>query len=371
MLLDPSPYPSINDRAYALVDAIADLFEVSDITLDYPEPGFIRLRGDLLCDLNAQFDTLRARFEHHAFTPLIRDESGDTVLIAIPKLFRPKRTRPFINLALFIATIFTTLWVGSAYETGAFGADSLPAFISQLWQGWPFSLSILVILGAHELGHYFAARYHKVNVTLPYFIPVPTILGTLGAFIAIREPIKNKRALFDIGASGPLAGLVFALPILAFGLATSELGPSNPQFAEGNSLLYAAMKVLVLGQFYPANGVDVYLNQVAWAGWCGLLVTGINLMPIGQLDGGHSAYVLFGKRSKLFFWPVIVGMIVISLVFRTTIWVLWTALLFFFGRMHAEPLDSVTDPGWPRRALALFLLILFVLTFVPVPLPTG
>ena len=308
-----SPRSALIDQAYFLADNIVDLFLVRDITIDVPEKEYVRFRGTLLCDLNTQFDTLRQRFEHYGYTPMIREEDGQTVLIGMPHIFRPKPTRPWLNLLLFIATIFTTLLVGSLL----FSAETLPEpsfstsgfteFLQILWRGWPFSLSILTILGAHELGHYFAARYHKVNVSLPYFIPVPTIIGTMGAFIAIREPIKNRRALFDIGASGPLAGLVFAIPILAIGLATSDFTVYNPQFAEGNSILYALMKVIVLGQYYPSNGVDVQLNQMAYAGWCGLLVTGINLMPVGQLDGGHSAFVLFGKKAKWLYWPVILA----------------------------------------------------------------
>jgi membrane-associated protease RseP (regulator of RpoE activity) len=375
MVADQPPQTSLIDQTYQLADYIADLFLVSDITIDVPKKEHVRFRGTLLCDLTTQFDTLRQRFERYGYTPMIREEDGQTVLIGMPHIFRPKPTRPLINLLLFIATIFTTLLVGSLL----FSAETLPAslfttsgftrFLQILWRGWPFSLSILTILGAHELGHYFAARYHKVNVSLPYFIPVPTIIGTMGAFIAIREPIKNRRALFDIGASGPLAGLVFAIPILAIGLATSDFTVYNPQFAEGNSILYALMKVIVLGQYYPSNGVDVQLNQMAYAGWCGLLVTGINLMPVGQLDGGHSAFVLFGKKAKWLYWPVILSLIVISLIFQTTIWIVWTILLFFVGRVRAEPLDDVSGAGPARRVLAVVMLVLFFMTFVPVPFP--
>src|SRR5690606_10828231 len=139
----------------------------------------------------------------------------------------------------------------------------------QIWRGWPFAASILLILGAHELGHYFAARRHNVPVTLPYFIPMPlSLFGTLGAFIRLQGPVNNRRALFDVGAAGPLAGLVFALPILFFGLATSDVGPISPGgLFEGNSVLYSALKYLVFGRLLPGGGEDVYLNQVAWAGW--------------------------------------------------------------------------------------------------------
>ena len=232
-------------------------------------------------------------------------------------------------------------------------------------------VSLMAILGAHELGHYFAARHHGVPVSLPYFIPFPIPpIGTMGAFIRLKAPVKNKRALFDVGAAGPLAGLLFAVPILFIGLAMSpvEALPAGGYTLEGNSIFYALAKLAVKGQFLPNGSEDVLLSQVAWAGWVGLLVTGLNLIPGGQLDGGHIAYVLFGKRAKLFFWPVIIGLVALVILTGTFMWGLWAALLFFLGRAHAEPLDDVTPVDNRRRWLAAFTLILFVFVFVPIPL---
>ena len=230
----------------------------------------------------------------------------------------------------------------------------------------------MLILGAHELGHYFAARYHKVPVTLPYFIPMPTsysLIGTLGAFIRLKAPVKNRRALLDVGAAGPLAGMVFALPILWYGLATSPVGPlpAGGYMLEGNSILYALSKIVIFGRFLPANGIDVSLNQFAWAGWVGLLVTGLNLIPVGQLDGGHVSYVLFGKKARQFFWPVVLGLALLVIVTGTFMWVVWILLLTVFGRVHAEPLDDVTPLDSRRRWIAIFTLVLFVLVFMPIP----
>jgi membrane-associated protease RseP (regulator of RpoE activity) len=226
-------------------------------------------------------------------------------------------------------------------------------------------------LGAHELGHYFAARHHNVPVTLPYFIPFPLPpIGTMGAFIQLKSPVKNRRALFDVGAAGPLAGLVFAIPILIYGLWISPIEPlpNATYMLEGNSVLYALAKVLVFGQFYPTATQDVFLSSFAWAGWVGLLVTGLNLLPVGQLDGGHVSYVLFGGRARAFFWPVIIGLIVLTFLTGTTTWLIWVGLLFVFGRRHAEPLDGVTELDPKRKALAIFTLLLFFLVFVPIPL---
>jgi membrane-associated protease RseP (regulator of RpoE activity) len=345
----------------ALRRELGELFMLDDVTVDWPQPGHIRFRGRFLCDLAGCYDELRHRFERHGFTPLIRQEEGEVAVLALPTVYDPPPSRWIINLILFVATIISTLFAGAINDPGFTG--------TQFWLGWPFSLSMLLILGAHELGHYFAARYHKVPVTLPYFIPFPSIIGTMGAFIRLKAPIKNRRALLDIGAAGPLAGLVFAIPILLLGLLTSPVQPSvGGYLQEGNSILYGLAKLLVYGRWLPADGLDVHLNQVAWAGWVGLLVTGLNLIPVGQLDGGHVSYVLFGKRARRFFWPAIIGLVIIALLLQVATWWLWVALLFFFGRSHAEPLDDVTRLDPRRRLIAIFTLLLFFLVFVPIPI---
>lgn len=364
------PPPGIPLESVEMLRAqLADLFTVYDTALDQPHPGFVRFRGVFLQEPQRCFDELRARFERFGFTPTIRAENGRVVLTAMPAVFTAEKQRWFVNLLLFIATIFSTLLTGASY--GATG----PEF--NLLNGWPFSLSILLILGAHELGHYFAARYHKVPVTLPFFIPLPflSLFGTLGAFIQLKAPVKNRRALFDVGAAGPLAGLAVALPILIYGLATSPVEPIGPLppgavlTLEGNSILYASLKVAIFGQMLPSpTGLDVHLNQVAWAGWVGLLVTGLNLLPVGQLDGGHVTYVLFGKKAKRLFWPTLLALGGLVIFTGATMWLLWIFLLYFVGRYHAEPLDDITPLDGKRRALAIATLIIFVLVFVPMPL---
>ena len=346
---------------------IADLFQVFDTTLDDPEPGHVRFRGQFLQDPELCFDELRQRFERHRFTPMITEQNDRPVLIAFPAIFRPRESNPTINILLLLATILSTLFVGASYVATS------PDEMFMIWRGWPFSLSIMLILGAHELGHYFAARYHKVPVSLPYFIPLPMpgSIGTLGAFIQLKAPVKNKPALLDVGAAGPWAGIIFAIPILFFGLATSQVLPlpsDGIYMLEGNSLLYSLMKIIVFGRFLPADGLDVQLNQVAWAGWVGLLVTSLNLIPIGQLDGGHVAYVLFGKRAKHLFWPVIIILGALVVITGTLTWILWITLLLLFGRRYAVPLDDVTELDPRRKVFAILTLLLFFLVFIPMPL---
>lgn len=356
------------DKVEALRKNIAHLFAVSDTTLDHPQPGYARFRGRFLCDSATCFDELRLQFEKYGFTPLLRQEEERIALIAMPIVFDPPASNWLINLLLFLATVLSTLYIGAAYE-----GVPLDGGWQILLHGWPYSLSILLILGAHELGHYFAARYHREPVTLPYFIPVPTIIGTMGAFIRLKAPVKNRRALLDIGAAGPLAGMAFALPILFYGLATSPVGPISLEpgqqvIMEGNSILYILAKLAVFGRFLPSNGIDVQLNAIAWAGWVGLLVTGLNLIPLGQLDGGHIAYVLFGKKARQLFWPIIVGLLALVVWTNTLMWGVWIVLLYFLGRSHAQPLDDVTPLDSKRRLIAIFTLCLFVLVFTPIPL---
>ena len=376
---------TISQRPVDLADVEAlraqlnQFFFVDDTTLDWPEPGHVRFRGRFHTDPAGSFEHVYDRFTALGFTPMLRAEaeSSPQTLIAMPGVVEDTPSNWRLNLLLFLLTILSTLYVGATSEPGfvnpAPGTDfvlALAQILSQLWMGWPFSLGIMLILGAHELGHYFAARYHRVPVTLPYFIPIPTIFGTMGAFIRLKGPVRNRRSLFDVGVSGPLAGLIFTIPVLFIGLATSELGPppAGTYLQEGNSILYALAKLMVFGQFLPGNGIDVQLNQLAFAGWAGLFVTGLNLIPIGQLDGGHVAYTLFGKVARRLYWPLIIGLVLVAAFTQTWSWTLWIILLFFFGRVYAEPLDDVTPLDPRRRFLAYLTLLLFVLVFVPIPI---
>jgi membrane-associated protease RseP (regulator of RpoE activity) len=260
--------------------------------------------------------------------------------------------------------------------------------------GWPFAVSLLAILLAHEFGHYFVGRARGAAVTLPYFIPFPlSLIGTMGAFIQMKSIPKNKRALFDLGIAGPLAGLVVAIPVLLLGLSQSSLGTVTKlpgSFAEGNSLLYLLAKFSIFGKLLPDAGnltgmpllyhwisfffigkpspvgsTDVFINPVAWAGWVGLLVTFLNLVPAGQLDGGHVIYAVFGRRVSRIVPVILVLMVFLGFFWNG--WWLWAFLIFFMGRSHAEPLDQITQLDSRRKALAALMLIIFLLVLMPVP----
>lgn len=368
-MLPPSTHTFTLEQVAALRLAIADLYQIEDMTIGAPKQGFVRFRGQFLQDPAESFPEIKRRWAKEGCTPLLREEQEGVMLIAMPALFTAPPSNNWINLLLLIATILSTLYIGAVSET------SSPTFHwSDLLLGIPFSLSIMLILGAHELGHYFAARYHKVAVTLPYFIPMPlSIIGTMGAFIRLKSPFVNRRAMLDVGVAGPLAGMVFALPILIIGLLQSEVVPMNPAgeyLLEGNSLLYAGIKFLIFGQFLPNGNIDVQLGPLAWAGWVGMLVTGLNLLPVAQLDGGHIIYVLLGKTAKLLYWPIIIALLLLGLLLAESgfQWAIWIGLLLLFGNRHAEPLDDVTPLDPRRRAIAIFALILFILVFVPIPI---
>ncbi len=234
-----------------------------------------------------------------------------------------------------------------------------------LLRGLPYSATLLLILGAHELGHYFASRRWGVEATLPYFIPAPTLFGTFGAVIRIRGPILNRRALLDVAVAGPLAGMAVALPAALIGLWMSRvvmLGGGG--LGLGESLLFKAVTWSVLG--VPQPGEIILLHPVAFAGWCGFLVTSLNLIPAGQLDGGHIVYALLGRWHRLL--SNTVGVVLIGMAYWWPGWLLWAAVALFLGRRHPPLYDEGENLGRGRRFLGYSCIILMLLTFTWIPL---
>jgi membrane-associated protease RseP (regulator of RpoE activity) len=355
--------------------AVTDVFAVYDLTTGYKGGRAIRLRGRLLVEASEAYERVAARFKELRHTPLFRRDGESDVILAIPgMLSHPFRAQSaWLPAAMFIATLASVLFVGAVMEEVP-RRDLLT--LPGLLRGWPFALSLLSILAAHELGHYFTARRLGTPVSLPHFIPMPFgPLGTMGAVINMQGPPRNRRQLLAIAAAGPLAGLLLAVPVLILGLSLSEVEriPWGPVVIEGNSLLYVLLKYLLFGRFLPSGGMDVFLHPVAFAGWAGLMITGVNLIPVGQLDGGHIIYALLGRRARWLNWVVIASLALLALVLRSQGqpwdgWFLWAALLFFFSRRTTLLLDEITHLDTPRKILALLIVILFVLTFVPIPM---
>lgn len=361
--------------------------------------GVLLLRGRLLRPSHIAFPRWQAELARRNFTPTLRSAAeegeadappGDVFVRIFPGVVKPGRPRIWINFVLFVLTVLSTLFVGSLYGDTALVLNSAWDLLrpSNLLQGLPFAATLLGILAAHEFGHYFAARYHKVAVTLPYFIPMPLTFGTLGAFIQLKEPIPDRRKLFDIGVAGPLAGLVLAVPLLFIGLASSEVAvppPNVPLMLEGNSLLYLTAKWLVFGEILPnpVTGRDVFMNQITFAAWIGLLVTALNLLPVGQLDGGHTVFAMFGRKARyanLATVALLTIFAVAGLPFVQEVlpalsnvgysgWFLWLFLIvMMIGVEHPPALDDVTTLDMRRRIIGFIVIIIFILTFVPVPM---
>ena len=350
----------------AIVLAARDVMAVEDVTEGVPPGNSVRLRGLLLVPAESAFERLAQRLKTLGHTPLLRkaEHGVDDEILAIPITFSPPRPKIALAATMLLLTVLSCLFVGAQMVEG------LQAINLNLLDGIPFAATILAILGAHEMGHYLTARRLGSPTSLPYFIPMPFgPFGTFGAFITMSSPPRNRRHLLAIGAAGPLAGLILALPLLWFGLGLSEVLPlpSGAYQLEGNSLLYAALKYLKFGRLLPSGGEDVFIHPVAFAAWAGLMVTGLNLIPAGQLDGGHIAYALLGRqRAPILTWIVIAALVALS--FLWTGWMLWVLLLLFFGRMQDMPLDDITDLSTRQRALAVAMLILFFLVFTPIPL---
>jgi membrane-associated protease RseP (regulator of RpoE activity) len=311
---------------------------------------------------------------------------------------RPRARVPVTNIALFFATLATTIWAGMLFSPAAAGVHTFGELFQLvgrapdvLLEGLPFALSLVGILFVHEMGHYVLARRARVETTLPYFIPVPFGVGTLGAVIRMRSAIPSRRAILDIGASGPLAGLALALPLLVWGLAHSQIqavpeatSPSSPfgvfmawlsgrptaddagqVIHFGSSLVTWAAERLIFGELAP--GTDVVLHPVATAASLGLLVTALNLVPAGQLDGGHVLYALLGRRRALLAAHATSTGLLLAGIFFSWSWLIWWFLTrFVVGLGH--PAALAEEPlGRGRKAIAVLSLLLFFATFVPVP----
>jgi membrane-associated protease RseP (regulator of RpoE activity) len=286
------------------------------------------------------------------------------------------RPRYWLHLLLLVLTLLTTTVAGAgmaqAFRAGQpFRIDDIYGYQqawndpSYLWQGLPFSLTLVGVLLAHELGHYFTARYYLVDASLPYFLPVPTLIGTFGAFIRIRSAILSKRILFDVGIAGPLAGFATLLVPLVAGVALSRVAPGvNAQgdVVFGIPLLVRAVEAAVFPGVAPE---DIYLHPMARAAWVGVLATALNLLPIGQLDGGHIVYAFLGERTKYLSWLLVAVLVPMGLFFAHS-WLLWAALLLFFGLKHPSLVDA-TPVGPARARLAVLAAAIFAVSFTPSP----
>lgn len=346
---------------------------VMDIEIATKDGGIQAFQGTLKLPATDVFETL-SRTLKSGGTPLIQEDErqGESIILLPGEILDEageNRTRPQIHWLLFALTILTTTWAGVAHQ-----GINLFRQPERFSEGLPYSLGLLAILGVHELGHYFAARRHGIDVTLPFFIPVPFALGTFGAFIKMRSPSQTRTALFDVAVAGPLAGLVIAIPALLIGLRTStilplETEPLGHMFAGtsvGSSLLFAALAKLSFGDALQISHT-IRLSPLAFSGWLGLLVTALNLLPIGQLDGGHMARAMFGTRIGTNIGRVAMWALFLLAIFVWPGLMMWAFIVFFIAGSGIPPQNDVTPISSARRCLGFGTLVIFFTIVIPLP----
>jgi len=264
------------------------------------------------------------------------------------------------HIVLFVLTAVSTYFVGASYSFNP----------KHFIDGISYCIPIMTILLAHEMGHYTMSRRYGVPATLPYFIPFPlSPFGTFGAIIKMKGIIINKKALFDIGVAGPLMSFILSVPCVFFGMRLSSIVPieeSTRGLKLGDPLLLKLIQRLTIGELPP--NYDVVLHPLGYAGWVGLFVTALNLLPVGQLDGGHVIYAVFGEKSRWAFAGSMLALVLLALFYNPG-WLALIILLLIFGMRHPQPFDSETPLDRPRKILACFMLVVFILSFTPAPFP--
>lgn len=347
--------------------------EVMNVRMATAEAGVQVFRGRLRESANSAFEKLKRSFAPDRVPLLQEDPKLGAAILLLPKPVEEQKlekpVRPWLHWLLFGLTFATTTWAGAAHqgvnllrEPGRFAA------------GLPYAFGIMAILGVHEMGHYFMARRHGMKVTPPFFIPVPFALGTFGAFIQMRSPSETRRALFDIAVAGPLAGLVVAIPALLIGLQSSTILPGDvtaaPGFAggtsAGSSLLFALLAKLSFGDALEFGHV-IRLSPLAFAGWLGIFITGLNLLPIGTLDGGHAARSMFGSRVGGTISSIAVWSLFLLALFVWPGLMMWALIAFFLAGTGTPPLNDLTPISNGRRFLGYATFLILAGILVPLP----
>jgi len=316
-----------------------------------------------------KFESLRLSLLEKKFIPMIRYEHGEHIIYVVKKPESKKRRSVWVNIILLIATVFTTTLAGALQWVDIDQVDwtnivSLP----YLGQGFIFfSVPLMLILGVHEMGHYYASKKHHVDASLPFFIPLPPpfLLGTFGALISTREPIPNRKALLDIGVAGPLCGFLVAIPISLIGFFLMQQQPIPIPSNGANISLIPPLLLQWMQNLFSISG-NYIIHPTLFAGWVGIFLTAVNLLPAGQLDGGHVARAILKEKHKYVSWVVI--FVLAGLSFFYTGWLMFAIIiLLFIGTQHQPPLNEITPLDMRRKLLGLVILIIFILSFAPIP----
>jgi len=334
--------------------------------------GIFQFEGTLRGKAEEMFNKISEVFRGEPIKPLLMEGEGNDVrVVLLPDHLAEAEVKPkwWLHWLLFAATIATTTWAGALHA----GVNLLQQ-PERFTVGLPYSLGLMLILGAHEMGHYITARRYGIRVTPPFFVPVPFALGTFGAFIKIKSITPTRRALFDVAVAGPLAGLVFAIPALLIGLRYSKVVAGTAPTALGlagvsvnSSVLMAFLAKISLGASV-LNNDHLVLHPLAFAGWLGLIVTALNLLPIGQLDGGHMSHAMFGSRKARSGSVVAMACLFLLALFVWPGLMIWAIIVFFIAGVRDAPAaNDVTSVGLGRKVLGWFTFLLLALIIVPVP----
>ena len=318
--------------------------------------------------LEEKFDSLRQSLSEKGYIPMLRYEHGEHVIYVIKKP-KIKKKPVWINIVLLVATIFTTTLAGALQWVGLRNVDWVEMVSpSYLLDGFIFfSAPLLLILGVHEMGHYYASKKHNIDASLPYFIPLPPpfTLGTFGALISTREPIHNRKALLDIGVAGPLCGFLVAIPISFLGFFLMQQNPIYPPPTGETYSMASPIIIQWIGGFFnlPQNAI---IHPTLYAGWVGIFLTAVNLLPIGQLDGGHIARAFLKEKHKYASWAVV--FLLLGLSFIYTGWLMFAFIvLFLIGTQHQPPLNEIDHLDTRRKLIGVLVVIVFILSFAPIP----
>ncbi len=364
-MVPPTP-PEASKEIEFVRSLVAKHFPVYDIRVSYDVVQFFcRIDPATLED---SFEKLREDMAPQGYIPMITYEGGEHI-VQVARKPKMKYRSIYVNLGFFIVTFFTMVLAGVLYWDGYAGSGSGDLFSAEsLEMGIvTFTLPLMAILGIHELGHFFMARRRHVAASLPFFIPSIPPLGTFGAFISLRDPIPNKKALLEIGAAGPLCGLALAVPLGIIGLILTNDGAKLAPQNIGDNVVGISFSLIFmwLTQLIPVGG-NYLLHPTAFAAWVGILVTAINLLPVGQLDGGHIARALLGNNTKYLSYAVAAFLVALSLFF--TAWILFAMLVLILGVKHPPPLNDISPLGTKRKVIGVLTFAVLVISFVPQPM---
>ncbi|MBU6359841.1 MAG: site-2 protease family protein [Chloroflexota bacterium] len=370
-LQTPPDQPSSQELTLTLRSRITEVMAVDQVQAE-PSSNAIMFLGKLRIKSDQAFEQMSTRLKEIGYFPLLRDLDNDAerqVFVVIKgDAIASVDQRPWMSLGLFVATLISTAFAGTLFSravanVGSDAALNALSLLDVVTYGLPFALTLLSILGVHELGHYVAARWHKLPVTLPFFIPMPIGLGTLGAFIQMRGMPRSKRALFDVGLAGPVAGLLIAIPLYVVGLLIAQVLPDS---APSNR---AMLMDFLIAIFRPdAVNHGILFNPVLYAARIGLVITMLNLLPVGQLDGGHIAYAALGRHwARWIAMATMAIMAVLGFMYSPN-WFIWLLFAGLGGAArHASPMDDVTPLDFMRLGLFLLTVILFLALFTSRP----